>query len=73
MLDLKKIKAQPHSTTQIFKLHKIPVSSIAIALDLSYSHVSSILSGIRKPTAAVDLQLKQLAKRLEEEVRDVGK
>ena len=73
MIRLREIRPQPHPASVIFKRYKIPIASVAIALDLSYSHVSSILTGIRKPTHAVDLRLKELAEQLEREVCDVGK
>ena len=69
-VNLINLKARPHPSAAIFKFYKIPVSSVAIALDMSYSHISSILSGIRKPTATVDLRLKELASELQEGCND---
>lgn len=64
-VDLKKIKPTPHPASAIFKKNQIPLSAIATAVNLSYGHVCSILSGIRPATPEIDSKLSKLAESLE--------
>ena len=61
----KDLLPQPHWSKAKFKAHDIPISVVAKALGLSYSYVSSLLSGVCNVTEEVEGKLKGLVERME--------
>ena len=61
----KELLPQPHWSKAKFKAHDVPISSVAIVLGLSYSYVSTLLSGVCRVTPEVEARLKGFVERLE--------
>lgn len=60
-MNIDEYKPKPHPAKAIFQAHKIPFSSVAKAVSLSYGHLTDILSGTRTATPEIDSKLKDLA------------
>lgn len=58
-------KAVPHWSKEVFKYHDIPISSVALTLELNYTYVSTLLSGVSRVTPEVEARLKELVERIE--------
>lgn len=61
-------RMRPHPTKAIFQAYKIQIAPIAKYLEVSYRHLSGVLSGNRNPSSALDRRIKELAKELELEL-----
>jgi len=64
-MDALNLQIKPHPTDSIFRKHNIPRAVIAEALNLSYTYTSNLLTGIRKPTSAINSRLHALAAQLD--------
>ena len=67
MKQLKIAKPNAHPARMIFKINDVPLTEVSRALNLSYSYVCSMLAGSRHVPAHIDLKLRELAGRVEEQ------
>ncbi len=72
MIELRKHQRKKHPTYDIFKKEEIPLIAVADALGFSYSHMSAVLTGLRKATPDADNKLRLLAESLKNSKKDGG-
>jgi|SRR6056297_1062773 len=68
MAPMEQLRNKPHPSRAIFQAHNIQIAPIARYLEVSYRHLSGVLSGSRKPSPELDHRVKELARELELEV-----
>jgi transcriptional regulator with XRE-family HTH domain len=68
-MDLTQFEPKPHRAKKIFKDKKIKRSTASRVLGISYSYLSSILSGAIQPSDEIAARLDRLADELEGKVK----
>ena len=59
----------PHPTREIFKNHNILIGDVALTLGVSYPYLSTVLTGLQRPSADIDRKLWDLAREVEGEAK----
>ena len=67
MKQLKIAKPNAHPARMIFKINDVPLTEVSRALNLSYSYVCSMLAGSRHVPSHIDLKLRKLAGKAEQQ------
>lgn len=67
MLNISDFKTEPHPAKVVFKKYKIPVSTVAKALNLSFSYTQNLLNGISRVTSENEQKLQELVDSLQME------